>query len=71
MALVQVQVPYRDNRDYAVGVDLATGSQMGLVVGGEVSGVPGAGGATTSFGIFRIASTAAFEKKLDTKFEGT
>lgn len=67
MALVQVQVPYRDNYDYGIGVDLATGSPMGRVVGGDardVSGVVGAGGATTSFDISRIHSTEALEKKL-------
>lgn len=67
MALVQVQVPYRDNYDFGIGVDLATGSPMGRVVGGgagDVSGVVGAGGATTSYDISRIHTTEALEKKL-------
>lgn len=74
MALIQVQVPYRDNYDYGVGVDLATGSPMGRAVGGDlrdVSGVVGAGGATTSYDISRIHSTAELEKKLGINVEAS
>jgi hypothetical protein len=47
MALFQVTVPYRPSYDYGIGADLATGSPMGKVVEGEISGVgnaaPGGG----------------------------
>jgi hypothetical protein len=74
MALVQVQAPYKDNYDYGVGVDLATGSPMGRVVGGDVqdiSGVVGAGGATTSYDISRIHTTSELEKKLGINAEAS
>lgn len=72
MAQVQVEVPYRKNYDFGIGVDLATGSPMGKVVDGAVSGVTNAGGATTSFRISRIHTTSDLEKTLglDVKASG-
>lgn len=74
MALIQVQVPYRDNYDFGIGVDLATGSPMNRAVKGDVrdvSGVVGAGGATASYDISRIHSTAELEKKLGIDVEAS
>jgi hypothetical protein len=71
MAQIQVKVPYTENYDYGVGVDLATGSPMGKVVVGEPSGVAGAGGATASFDISRIHSTSDLESKLGIHVEAS
>lgn len=72
MAQTQVQVPYTKNYDFGIGVDLATGSPMGKVVDGVVSGVSNAGGATTSFKISRIHTTSDLESTLglDVKASG-
>lgn len=64
MALVQVTVPYRDNYDYGIGVDLTSSSPMGKVVDGAVSGVEGAGGATASYDVTCIHTTSELETKL-------
>jgi predicted RNase H-related nuclease YkuK (DUF458 family) len=64
MALVQVTVPYKENYDYGIGVDLASSSPMGKVVEGAISGVTGAGGATTSYNVERIHTTSDLETKL-------
>ena len=71
MGLTQVQIPYRDNLDYGIGVDLATTSPMGKVVEGEVSGVTGAGGAVTTYEIARIHTTHDLETKLGISAEAS
>lgn len=72
MAQTQIEVPYKKNYDFGIGVDLATGSPMGKVVDGIVSGVTNAGGATTSFRISRIHTTSDLEETLglDVKASG-
>jgi len=71
MAQVQVEVPYINNHEFGVGVDLATGSPMGKVVEGEVSGVTAAGGATTEFRIAQINSTSELESALGIDVEAS
>jgi hypothetical protein len=71
MAMVQVTVPYKDNYDYGIGVDLASSSPMGKVVEGVISGVVGAGGATTTYDIRRIHSTSELENKLGISVEAS
>lgn len=67
MTLAQIQVPYLDNHNYGVGVDLATNSPMGMVVKGEVedvSGIADAIGATTKYYISRVHTTSDLETRL-------
>src|SRR5262245_34901130 len=64
MALVQVQVPYREGYDYGIGVDLASGSPMNTVVTAAISGVTDAPGTTNELGITRIHSTSELEATL-------
>jgi hypothetical protein len=71
MALVQVEVPYKKGYDFGVGVDLASGSPMGKVVGSAFSGVESALGATTKFEITRIHSTSELETKLGINVEAS
>lgn len=71
MAQVQVKVPYVDNYDFGIGADLATGSPMGKVVIGEISGVNQAEGDQAGFKISRITSTADLEKTLGIDVEAS
>src|SRR5688572_32992833 len=71
MAQTQVEVPYKKNYDFGVGVDLATGSPMGKVVDGVVSGVTGAIGATTFYDISRIHTTTDLESALGINVEAS
>jgi hypothetical protein len=71
MSQVQVKVPYTENYDFGVGVDLATGSPMGKVVSGDVSGVTGAGGAVTTFEVLRIHTTSELETALGINVEAS
>jgi hypothetical protein len=44
VSFIQVdKAPCKDNDDYGVGVELASGSPMGKVVEGEMAGLPGGG----------------------------
>jgi len=54
-----------------VGADLATGSPMGKVVTGEVSGVTAAQGAKTQYTISRIHSTSELERALGISVEAS
>ena len=60
----QIEVPYRKNYDYGIGVDLATGSPMGKVVDGAISGVTDAHAATVLFEVSRIHTTSELETAL-------
>lgn len=71
MVQVQVEVPYKKNYDVGVGVDFLTGSPMGKVVTGEVSGVTNALGAVTSFNILRLNSTEDLEQALGISVEAS
>src|SRR5262249_43889773 len=71
MPLVQVKVPYREGYDYGIGADLASGSPMGMVVDGEVSGVRYAPAAITRYDITRIHSTSELESKLGINVEAS
>lgn len=71
MAQTQVRVPFVDNYDYGIGVDLATGSPMGKVVVGEVSGVTDAHGATTTYDVSRIHTTEELETALGINVEAS
>lgn len=71
MAQTQVTVPYVENYDYGIGVDLATGSPMGKVVDGPISGVTDAHGATTSYDISRIHTTSELETALGINVEAS
>lgn len=71
MALIQVQVPYMDNYDHGIGVDFPSGSPMGKVVNGDISGVTHAGGATTNIEIARIHTTSELTTKLGIDAETT
>lgn len=71
MTQTQIKVPYAENYDFGIGVDLATGSPMGKVVDGGVTGVQGAGGAKTSFSISRIHTTSELETKLSIDVEAS
>lgn len=71
MAQTQVKVPYVENYDYGVGVDLATGSPMGKVVDGTVTGVTDAGGATVLYDISRIHTTEDLETALGINVEAS
>lgn len=71
MVQVQVEVPYKKNYDIGIGVDLMTGSPMGKVVEGEVSGVTAAGGAVTSFDILRLNTTEDLERALGLSVEAS
>ncbi len=71
MAQTQVIVPYVENYDYGIGVDLATGSPMGKVVDGEVTGVTNAGGATVFYDISRIHTTEELETALGINVEAS
>ncbi|NJM76867.1 MAG: hypothetical protein HC852_15125 [Acaryochloridaceae cyanobacterium RU_4_10] len=64
MALTQATVPYQPGYNYGVGADLASGSPMGKVVGGSVSGVENALGDTAGFQITRIHSTSDLQETL-------
>src|SRR5438128_11523166 len=64
MSLHQITVPYKNGYDDGVGVDLASGSPMGLVVGGNISGVANAHGGIAGYQITRILSTSELETKL-------
>ena len=71
MPLATITVPYREGYDYGIGADLASGSPMGKVVAGAVSGVENAIGATVGFEISRIHSTSDLEKKLGIDVEAS
>ncbi|WP_157592368.1 hypothetical protein [Solirubrobacter soli] len=71
MAQAQVKVPYLENYDFGVGVDLASGSPMGKVVEGEISGVTDAGGAQTVFHIDRLHTTSDLETALGIDVEAS
>jgi hypothetical protein len=71
MTQTQVKVPYVENYDHGVGVDLATGSPMGKVVEGVVSGVADARGATTFYDISRIHTTEELETALGINVEAS
>lgn len=71
MAQTQVKVPYLENYDFGVGADFATGSPMGKVVTGEVSGVTAAQGAKTQYTISRIHSTSELERALGISVEAS
>lgn len=64
MALAQVKVPYVENYDLGVGVDISSMSPMGKVVAGEASGVQGAEGSTVKFEIERVYTTAEMSSKM-------
>jgi hypothetical protein len=64
MPLKQVTAPYAHGYDFGVGVDLASGSPMGMVVKGIASGVTGAGGSIASFDVSRIRQTSELEERL-------
>lgn len=71
MAQTQVEIPYVRGYDFGIGVDLATGSRMGKVVEGDVSGVTDAIGATTSYDISRINTTSELETALGIDVEAS
>lgn len=64
MALTQVRVPYVENYDLGVGVDIGSMSPMGKAVAGEASGVEGVEGSTVSFAIERVYSTTEMSSKM-------
>lgn len=69
MVLTQVKVPYVENYDVGIGVDIASLSPMGKAVVGETSGVDGADGSTVSFAIDRVYSTAELSSKMGISVE--
>jgi hypothetical protein len=71
MAQRQVKVPYLENYDFGVGVDLATGSPMGMAVDGDVSGVRDGIGATVFYAISRIHTTSELETALGISVEAS
>jgi hypothetical protein len=71
MALTHVTVPHRDSYDFGIGVDFASGSPMGKVVEGAISGVTGAGGARASWDILRIHTTSELETALGINVEAS
>lgn len=71
MAVQQIMVPYRPGYEFGIGADLATGSPMGKVVQGEISGVHDAGGAVVDFQVQRIMSTADLETALGVDVEAS
>ncbi len=64
MALHAIEVPYRNNYDFGIGVDLASGSPMNKVVQGEITGVEYAFGSQASWRLLRIQTTSELESKL-------
>jgi hypothetical protein len=64
MALVTVQVPFRDGLDFGIGVDSNTTSPMNTVVEGEITGVTDAHAAKAGFHIARIETTHDLETAL-------
>jgi hypothetical protein len=64
MAIHPIEVPYRDDYNFGVGADLATGSPMGFVVDGNPEGVSNAGGATVTFTVRRIHTTEDLHRSL-------
>lgn len=71
MALRTVEVAHRDDYNYGVGADLASGSPMGFVVEGEPVGIPGAGGASVTLEVRRITSTEELEQTLGVDAEAS
>src|SRR6185503_6445007 len=71
MAIHQLTVPYTPGYDFGVGVDLASGSPMGKVVGGEATEVAQAGGAAVDIRIQRIETTSDLEKVLGVDAEAS
>lgn len=71
MALRTVEVPHRDDYNYGVGADLASGSPMGFVVEGDPVGIQGAGGAIVSMEVRRITSTEELEQSLGVDAEAS
>ncbi|MFI6959863.1 hypothetical protein ACIBJI_41170 [Nocardia sp. NPDC050408] len=64
MAFTTIEVAYRDDYNFGVGADMATGSPMGFVVDGTEVGVEHAGGASVIFEVRRITTTAELEQAL-------
>ena len=59
----ETQSPKASSNRHAIGVgaDLASGSPMGKVVDGEITGVTDAGGAVVDFQVQRIFATSELE----------
>lgn len=64
MAIGQVTVPFKNDYNFGVGADLATGSPMGKVVNAPAVPVEQATGKTVHFQVQRIQSTEELEQAL-------
>lgn len=71
MALRTVEVAHRDDYNFGVGADLASGSPMGFVVDGTPEGIAQAGGAQVTFEVRRINSTEELEESLGVSAEAS
>jgi hypothetical protein len=67
----QAKIPYQENYDFGIGVDSVSGSPMGKVITGEISGVKGALGDKARFDIFRVHNTSELEQSLDISAEAS
>lgn len=71
MAISQIMVPFRNGYDIGIGATLASGSPMGKVVDGEITGVTDAVGAVVDFQVQRILSTSDLETALGVDVEAS